>query len=133
MVLTQSLEAPNTSVGRRVVGETVLTDLRVVAVDRALVQGAVSDTAEVTSSNTGPRTVTVEVTPPQADRLAVASRIGRISLSIRAVATALDDGADVTRPAVWAKDVSSVLADTPAATSGIVVYAGSGDKKEFKF
>ena len=133
MVLTQSLEAPNTSVGRRVVGETVLTDLRVVAVDRALVQGAVSDTAEVTSATTGPRTVTVEVTPPQAERLAVASRIGRISLSIRAMATALDDSADVTRPAVWAKDVSSVLIDTPAATSGIVVYAGSGEKKEFKF
>lgn len=133
MVLTQSIESPNTSLGRRVVGETVLTDLRVVAVDRALVQGAVSDTAEVTSSNTGPRTVTVEVTPPQAERLAVASRIGRISLSIRAVATALDDEADVTRPAVWAKDVSTVLGDTPAVSNGVTVFAGSSDKKEFKF
>ena len=73
------------------------------------------------------------MTPPQAERLAVASRIGRISLSIRAVATALDDSADVTRPAVWAKDVSTVLTDTPTVVSGIVVYAGSADKKEFKF
>ena len=134
MVLTQSIEEPNTALGRRVVGETVLTDLRVVAVDRALVQGAVSDTAEITSAPNGPRTVTVEVTPPQAERLAVASRIGRISLSIRAVTTALDDGLDIARPAVWAKDVSTVLGDTPPAVStGVSVFAGSSDKKEFKF
>ena len=133
MVLTQAIDAPNTSLGRRVVGETVLTDLRVVAVDRALVQGAVSDTVEVTSGSNGPRTVTVEVTPPQAERLAVASRIGRLSLSIRAVTTALDAGADAARPAVWAKDVSTVLGDTPAVSNGVSVYAGSAEKKEFKF
>lgn len=133
MLLTQSIETPNTSLGRRVVGETVLTDLRVVAVDRALVQGAVSDTSDVTSGATGPRTVTVEVTPPQAERLAVASRIGRLALSIRAVTTALDEQGDLTRPAVWAKDVSTVLGDQPAASSGVSVFGGSADKKEYKF
>ena len=133
MLLTQAIEAPNTSLGRRVVGETVLTDLRIVAVDRALVQGAVSDTSDVTSGATGPRTVTVEVTPPQAERLAVASRIGRLALSIRAATTAMDERADLARPAVWAKDVSTVLGDQPAASSGVSVFGGSAEKKEYKF
>lgn len=132
MLLTQAIETPNTSLGRRVVGETVLTDLRIVAVDRAMVQGAVSDTSEVTSGTTGPRTVTVEVTPAQAERLAVASRIGRLALSIRAVTTPLDEQADLARPAVWAKDVSTVLDEQPVI-NGVSVFGGSADKKEYKF
>lgn len=130
VVLTQTSDNQAVAPGRRVSGETVLTNLRVVAVDRALVQGAVGDTTDTPSSNNGPRTVTVEVTPPQAERLAVASRLGRISLSVRPASA--DEQPSESRPAVWAQDVSNAFGAGPAASS-VSVYGGSTDKKEFRF
>jgi pilus assembly protein CpaB len=131
MLLTQAIEDTGVSAGRRFAGETVLSDLRIVAVDRTIIQGAVSDVTESAqnSSNTA-RTVTVEVTPQQAERIAVAGRMGRISLSVRA-ASGLD-GDGVVRPVTWAKDISSALGG--GASGGTVnVFAGPADKKEFKF
>lgn len=129
IVLTQTTDNQATAPGRRVSGETVLSDLRIVAVDRALVQGAVGDSADTPGGSTGPKTVTVEVTPPQAERLAVASRLGRVSLSIRPAGP--DEPAGEARPAVWAQDVSNAFGASPS--SSVSVYGGSTDKKEFRF
>ena len=130
MLLTQAIEDPGTSAGRRFVGETVLSDLRIVAVDRILVQGAVADTIDTTTQNgNGPRTVTIEVTPAQAEWVAVASRLGRISFSVRAAA-----GTDNAKPplsATWARDVSPALSGSLGGT--VSVFAGTAEKKDFKF
>ncbi len=129
MLLTQAMEESGVSAGRRFAGETVLSDLRIVAVDRVIIQGAVGDISDAASNNVAARTVTVEVTPEQAERVAVAGRMGRISLSVRAASGPGEHG--LARPVTWARDISSALG-TPSG--GIVnVYAGPADKKEFKF
>ncbi len=130
MLLTQAIEDTGVSAGRRFAGETVLSDLRIVAVDRTIIQGAISDITDVASNNNTARTVTVEVTPEQAERVAVAGRMGRISLSVRAASGV--DGDGVVRPVTWAKDISSALGGG-AAGGTVNVFAGSADKKEFKF
>lgn len=81
LVLTQVLPDQNTAIAQRVVGETVLQDVRVVAVDQKLVQGARGETAE---GDAVARTVTLEVTPDDATRVAVAERLGRLALVLRA-------------------------------------------------
>ena len=95
-----------------------------------MVQGAVADITDITTQNSnGPRTVTLEVTPAQAERVAVASRLGRISFSVRAAA-----GTDNAKPALsvtWARDVSPALGVAPGGT--VSVFAGTADKKDFKF
>lgn len=130
MLLTQAIEDPGTTAGRRFVRETVLSDLRIVAVDRILVQGAVADTIDPTTQNgNGPRTVTIEVTPAQAERVAVVSRLGRISFSVRAAA-----GTKNAKPvlsATWARDVSPAVGGSPGGT--VSVFVGTANKKDFKF
>ncbi len=129
MLLTQSIEDTGASAGRRFVGETVLSDLRIVAVDKVFIQGAVGDVPDTAAgNNAGPYTVTVEVTPAQAERVAVASRLGRISFSVRA---ASGPDTNPARPAIWAVDVSPALGGSSGGT--VSVFAGPADKKEFKF
>lgn len=131
MLLTQAIEDTGISAGRRFAGETVLSDLRIVAVDRTMIQGAVSDiTDSAQNSNATARTVTVEVTPEQAERVAVAGRMGRISLSVRAASGPGDTA--LIRPVTWAKDISSALGGG-GSTGSMTVYGGTADKKEFKF
>ncbi len=130
MLLTQSIEDTGATAGRRFVGETILLDLRIVAVDRNLVQGAVGDVPDGAMPNASvSRTVTVEVTTAQAERVAVATRLGRLSFSVRA-ASGTDDIGPV-RPATWARDVSAILGGSTGGT--VTVFGGSADKKDFKF
>jgi pilus assembly protein CpaB len=115
VILTQSLDDKDASPGHRIAGETVLHDVRVIAVDQDLTQGATpgaipgggQPNARPTS-----RTVTLEVTPGDAERVAVATRLGKLSLSVVAAEVALDT--DTTPPIVTDRaDVVSSL--TPAA------------------
>ncbi len=130
MLLTQAIEETGIVAGRRFAGETVLSDLRIVAVDRVIIQGAVSDVSDNAQNNSNTaRTVTIEVTPEQAERVAVAGRMGRISLSVRAASGPGDVG--LARPVTWARDISSALGGPSGGT--VNVYAGPADKKEFKF
>lgn len=64
----------------RVVGLAVVEDVRVLGVDRRLRGGASPDADEP------PSTVTLEVTPQQAEAVAVAQELGRLSLALRAPA-----------------------------------------------
>ena len=82
LILTQELAANEAPLARRVVGETVLNDVRVVAVDQQITRGA---TVEDAASGRIARTVTLELTAEQAERVAVATRLGRISLAVRAM------------------------------------------------
>jgi pilus assembly protein CpaB len=105
--------------------QTVLADVRVIAVDQEIVQGA-SPTAGVTGRLA--RTVTLEVSGNDAERLSVAQGLGRISLAIRAA-----DNSATPRPAgggvVYASDVAPNLAGPALAGNGHNVSVIQGDQR----
>jgi pilus assembly protein CpaB len=110
VVLTQQFANNDTPLTRRSVSETVVENLRVLAID--------APDAKVPSGE-GPfgRTVTLEVTPMQAEDINVATDLGKLSLTLRSedtrksieAAAAPGPGAtDGIKPA-WAGDVSPAL------------------------
>ncbi len=131
LILTQAIGDATLPIGRRIAAETVLSDVRVIAIDQQLMQGVAPDGTEGKA-----RTVTMEVTSDQAERVSVATRIGRLSLAVRSadrsLATTPDDAAPKT---TWASDVSPALGHDVAqgARSELHVFQGSGDGKEFRF
>lgn len=130
IILTQALTDPAVPVGRRIAAETVLSDVRVIAIDQQIVQAAALDNSPGKS-----RTVTLEVTSVQAERIVVATRIGRLSLVVRSAEHRQAIGA-VTAPAtMWASDVSPALATAPIQRppNTLHVFQGIADGKEFRF
>lgn len=137
----QNDELRHTPLTRRSVGETVVQNLRVLAID------AVDTKQNMFASNVNPangnfgRTVTLEVTPDQAETINVAAELGKLSLTLRSnlvtarspsnpVATSLSP---VTPK--WAGDVSPALVgaaiDKPVAVrpKSITVLRGIADKE----
>ncbi len=106
VLLTQQLDKE--PAGKRVLSETVLSDVRVIAIDQEIVQGAPSGTS---AAGKIARTVTLEVTPEQAEKVTVAKQLGQLALAIRAAE-------DRPGPALMAKqttfgaDVSPALSQT---------------------
>jgi pilus assembly protein CpaB len=111
VILTQELGEKDAPLARRFVGETVMNDVRVVAVDQSIAQGAVASGDNATGRVA--RTVTLEVTPQQAEQAAVAERLGKVTLAIRA----MDGVAEATahRGSVYGGDISPALADGTSA------------------
>lgn len=128
VLLTQSFKN-NATLTRRSVSETVVEGLRVLAVDSEKVK------REASSGGLG-RTVTLEVTPEQAQKIDVAVELGKLSLALRAVSTngqPIVSGSMI-RP-TWAGDVSPALysAIEPkkvAASEKPVVVILRGGKRE---
>jgi pilus assembly protein CpaB len=87
VILTQEFQRGDTASGRRIVAETVLTSIRVIAVDQQIAQGASSSPTPAVpgSANRVASTVTLQVTPEQSERVAVAERLGRIVLTVRSI------------------------------------------------
>jgi len=106
LILTQELNDKDVTPARRIVGETVLTDMRVVAVDQSIAQGAPATGDNATGHVA--RTVTLEVTPQQAERAIVAQRLGKVTLTIRAIDGVA--GATGHGTSVYGVDVSAALA-----------------------
>ena len=153
LILTQSMDDPTVAAGHRVAAETVLSDARVIAVDQQLVQGQAPDGAAPPAN----RTATLEVTAPQAERVLVAGRLGKLSLSVLSserrpdgaapaapapapALSALSAAPPAARPPVgagvtWAGDVSPALGSggTRSTTSKVQVFQGSTDGKEYHF
>lgn len=122
VILTQTFNDAATDQAHRSVGETILRDLRVIAVDQRVSPAApvaVTDQRGVAAEPHAPKTVTLEVTPDQAQALFVATQLGRIELALRSLATASDPSL---RPPpsgavpTWAADVSPALR-APRASS----------------
>lgn len=132
LILTQTIQEAALPPGHRVAAETVLSDVRVIAINQQLVQGADSGAGDAQA-----RTVTLEVTQEQAERVSVATRLGRLSLSVRSAETSPNASAKPSSGSntTWAVDVSPALgAEPPAPTQNTIhVYQGSADAKEFKF
>jgi pilus assembly protein CpaB len=127
LILTQELGVADAPLARRVIGETVLTGARVIAVDQQLTRGANPTDA---NADRVARTVTLEVTADQAERVAVATRLGRIALTVRAIErleTELDLAAN--GAAVFGADVSPALARS-ALSQGTRMRVIQGDEKQ---
>lgn len=126
VILTQELDA-TTPTARRIVSEPVLTNVRVIAVDQDIARG---DVAAPQAANRVPRTVTLQLSPAQIDKLAVAQRLGRLSLSV----LSMDDGTMVRvgAPSTFSKDVSSVLSEQPGGTTVRVIQGDQRNEVTFK-
>ncbi|NGM22076.1 Flp pilus assembly protein CpaB [Roseomonas stagni] len=133
VVLTQTIGDETVPLERRIAGQTVLIDSRVIAIDQAIVQGAVGDGPE---ANRQVRTVTLEVAPHAAERLAVAARLGRLSLTVRASSNRDGDAAQETDAVTWGGDVSPALRAAPGTVTNprpIQVHLGGNRREEFRF
>jgi pilus assembly protein CpaB len=130
LILTQAIGDATLPIGRRIAAETVLSDVRVIAIDQQLMQGVAPDGSEGKA-----RTVTMEVTSAQAERVSVATRIGRLSLAVRSADRTLPATPVPAPKTTWASDVSPALGTNVAqgAHSELHVFQGSGDGKEFRF
>jgi pilus assembly protein CpaB len=122
VILTQQMDEKTATLSKRVLSETILEDVRVIAVDQEIVQGA-GDTAAVGGKVA--RTVTLQVTQDGAERLTVAESLGHVALAIRSM---VDSGENVPdRAAVFGSDVSPALS-AAEATPGHRVEVIQGDK-----
>jgi pilus assembly protein CpaB len=126
LILTQQLDQ-NRPAGQRVAGETILTNARVIAVDQKLVQGA----NQAGAAGSVARTITLEVTPVQAERVAVGDRLGRLSVTVRAVEDA-NRHSDPSSPPIFASDVSGVDAGASPRAAGMLVIQGT-EQREIRF
>ena len=126
VILTQDMDA-TASLGERIASETVLRDIRVIAVDQDIAQG--TEPSAASKSGRVPNTVTLQVTPEEADKVAVAQHLGHLSLSVRAISEGGLEATALSKP-VFSKDVSSAL----TGPSGITVRVIEGqDHKEVVF
>lgn len=148
LILTHKINGGDMASGPpRVASETVLADVRVIAVGQAI--RAPDGDAPAAPSSSNARTVTLEVSPRDAESVAVVSRLGQLSLALRSLALArpvadADDGAAQPAAPVWGKDISQVVRMTaepehrprhesggggPVAPARVQVYRGSGEAK----
>jgi pilus assembly protein CpaB len=129
VILTQSIDDNTQPAGKRISGEIVLQDLRVIAVDQVLMQGAVpTDGAE-----RNVRTVTLEVSAEQAERVAVATRLGKLSLVVHAAAADTPAASRTAPPVTWSADVSTALRTTDKTGEPVRVYRGQEKAEEVHF
>lgn len=114
VILTQTFKN-DPPLTRRSVGETVVQDLRVLAVDPL-------ETRPNGAANSFGRTVTLEVMPDQAEKINVAAELGKLSLTLRSASAANGAASNATglsttagiKP-IWAGDVSPALGDAVPA------------------
>ncbi len=131
LILTQDLQGAAASQDHRIAAATVLSKVRVIAIDDRLVQEA-----SPTSAQKLARTVTFEVDRDQAKRVSVATRLGRLWLATRS-GDAVRQAANPhpASPTVWASEAVTVPAQNPlsAANHIVRVFPGAADSKEFHF
>lgn len=126
LILTQNLrESAEGEKSVRRASETVLGDLRVLAVDQT--------TNDQENEPAVAKTVTLEVTPKQAEVITVAAELGKLSLSLRSLAFDEKNGVKVAprRTHTWDSEASRLL--PPPAVAGAAsrtVHVVRGEKSE---
>jgi pilus assembly protein CpaB len=136
LLLTQNMQGADLPADHRVAGETLMEDVRVIAVDQQLVQGA-----QAGAQGAGNRTITLEVSPVDAERIEVAARLGQLALTVHpaapVVAAAGEPAVTPESPQpVFAGDVSAALrprGPSAKASTSVKVFRGAGDPVEYKF
>jgi pilus assembly protein CpaB len=123
--LTQVFDKANPA--RRALSETVLRNVRVIAIDQEIAQGGRST---ISSAGKVAQTVSLELTPEQVKKIAVAKQLGTLSLAVRA---AIEQWDKADSGAMSSCDVSPELARQNAIagqTTSVVVHTG-GEIKEY--
>jgi pilus assembly protein CpaB len=125
IILTQDFGENAAEPGRKTVGETMLRDVRVIAVDQSLnpMPAVGAERGAATADSRLPKTVTLELHERQAEALLVGAQLGKLQLAVRPL-----EGSPTARlghdlvsqdlmvKPVWASDVSQALKQiTPAA------------------
>ncbi|PDT76903.1 Flp pilus assembly protein CpaB [Bradyrhizobium sp. C9] len=126
VVLTQVFEKAN-NVVRRAVSETVLSNVRVIAIDQEIAQGG-RPVSNVVVGKTA-QTVSLELKPDQVKKVSVAKQLGTLSLVVRAAAEQWDK-ADT--GATSSCDVSPELARQSAVagqSTMVAIYTGNEVKQ----
>jgi pilus assembly protein CpaB len=111
LILTQDFQKGEEPISRRSVSETIVTNIRVLAIDQRLQEASPDPKGQIPI----PRTVTLEVLPKQAEMINVAVQLGTLSLALRSVpldsepVTANGPPVKETVESTWADDVSPAL------------------------
>jgi len=108
VILTQTFTDPNISVTSRSVGETILQNLRVIAIDQTTNLAGKAGSALPGESRL-PKTVTLEVSVRQAEVLLVAGQLGKLQLTLRSLADAAQSANPAVPDPTWAAQVSPAL------------------------
>jgi pilus assembly protein CpaB len=126
VVLTQVAEKAD--LARRALSETLLHNIRIIAIDQEIQGSSPTDKATTTKIA---QTVSLQLAPEQVQRIEVAKHLGTLSLSMRA-AVELRDTAD-TRT-ISSCDVSAEIArqNAIAGQSAAVVVYGGGKVQEYQ-
>jgi pilus assembly protein CpaB len=111
VLLTQTLDDPTVPLGQRIAAELVLRDVRVIATGQQLVQGTVTQDDPNKSPPPSATTVTLEVTPDQAERCEVATHLGPLSLVVHSAVSLPESAENATSGPVWADEVSPALSN----------------------
>ena len=121
VILTQTLVTDD-GLGSRRVSETVLKNIRVIAMG-----AETSDDPEEGKAHDRAKTATLEVTPRQAEKVALLTELGKLSLSLRSLAhpeTAAAESVAAGQDYTWDRDVSRVLR-TGRLSSRLLVLRGA--------
>jgi pilus assembly protein CpaB len=133
LLLTQQMDRRTNSPELAVSSETVVEHVRVLAVGSEIIRPQRADNNS--EPNNPARTVTLEVTPRMGEVVAVAARLGSLSLALRSFATDTRDAASAPDAAsqsmaapVWAGDISRAVRqlsrpDVPQAADRAVAQA----------
>jgi pilus assembly protein CpaB len=118
VVLTQVNE--KTDLAHRTLSETVLHDVRVIAIDQEIVQGGPANNA---TAGKVTHTVSLQLAPEQVEKITVAQNLGKLSLAMRAAIEQKDTGESGT---MLSSDVSPEIA---RQSKTVVIYAGDKVKE----
>jgi pilus assembly protein CpaB len=100
LILTMSVPGSSKEAPERKVSETVLQDIRVLAVDQRMDD----------QSNDAPmaRTTTIEVTPKQAEIVTLLTEMGKLSMTLRSVGSAENDAQPHHPTMTWDSDATDL-------------------------
>jgi pilus assembly protein CpaB len=125
LILTQTIHAEGDAADTRRVSETVLENVRVIAMGRRLT----SETGEEADGGKAARTATLEATPAAVEKIALVAELGKLALSLRSLAT-VEPTAEgpIARKLTWDTEASPALRpeNQPRSTLAVV----RGDKLE---
>jgi pilus assembly protein CpaB len=103
LLLTMTVQSGEKDVPARHMSETVLTNLRVLAMDQRV--------TEETKDLSPPKTATLEVSPKQAELVAVATELGLLSLSLRSLGGDDDSQQHAGNAPTWDSDATHLIRD----------------------
>jgi pilus assembly protein CpaB len=123
LILTQTINAEGDPAGARRVSETVLEDLRVIAVGRRI------SSAEAEEKQAA-RTATLEANPAAAEKVALLAELGKLSLSLRSLAQEDTDAPAQIRASAFTWDSDASPALRPENQQRTTMSVMRGDKLE---